>query len=297
MKFVISLFISSIFSIFLIAAELQYANMGILNDGIANTKGKDYSVAFEILIRKISAKNDMTGKMTSYDKATDIVHDFIVHKLDYIMINPYYLLENENRLIKNTAVFWSVRKAKDKFEKMLVLVGRNKGINKISDLKNKTVALKEDNYMGKVVLDKALLESSVHHSYKHYIKNIQTVKTHSRAILQLYFGKIDAAIVPKYTYDLMCEMNPAVKKRVKVIYETKSLFMPIVCMVNKKTKHQIINDMKTGAASFPYTKNGRNVLALFKMTHLDIFKDEELKVLRNYYHEYKTLEKKYGKQQ
>lgn len=296
MKFIILLFVNIILLISLHAQEFYYVNMGVLNDGIANTKGKDYSVAFKVLIREISAKNSMKGKITSYDKPTDIVHDFLVHKLDYIMINPYYLLENEDQLIKNTAVFWSVRKATDKFEKMLVLVGKNRGINKISDLRDKNVTLKDDNYMGKIILDKVLLESSAHHSYKRYIKSIQGVKTHSRAILQLYFGKTDTVIVPKYAYELMCEMNPAVKKRVKIIYETKSFFMPIVCMVNKKTKPQIIDNMKRGAASFPYTKNGRNVLALFKMTNLDIFKAEELKELRGYYHEYQMLKKKYGDQ-
>ena len=56
MKFVISLFFSTVLFVSLYATELEYAHMGILNDGIANTKGKDYSVAFEILIREISAK-------------------------------------------------------------------------------------------------------------------------------------------------------------------------------------------------------------------------------------------------
>lgn len=294
MKLILSFMLLGAFVVYPVSAQMNYANMGVLTNGISNTKSKDYSVAFEILIREIAAKQNMTGKMISYNRSGKIVHDFLLHKLDYIMINPYYFLKYHNSLEKDVAVYWSVRKADSKFEQMIVLVNKDKFHGKLSALKDKRVSMKDDNYMGRVVLDKALLESDVHHSYHNYIKELSSVKTHSRAILQLYFEKTDAAVVPKYAYDLMREMNPAIEKKLKIIYRTDSIFVPFMTMINKKTSPEIITTIIKGSASLPYTQNGKNILTLLKMRGLDKLMYKELSGLINYYDEYKELQKRYG---
>lgn len=294
MKSVLSFLVFGIFVSSLFALQPIEGNMGVLTDGISNTKDKDYSVAFNILINRVSAKNAIGGEMKSYDNADKMINDFLQHKLDYIMMNPYYFLKNQKRLNKQVAFYWSVRKYKKKFEKMLILAPKDKEIKNVMDLRDKDIMLKDDNFMGKVVLDKALLMSEKHHGYKEYIHSFIPVKTHSRAILQLYFGKTDAAIVPQYAYEFMCEMNPAVEKKVKIIYKTEAIFMPILSMVHSKTPSELIERMKITSKSLHTTEDGKNVLSLFKMTDLDALEYEELQKLREYYEEYEKLQKEYG---
>jgi ABC-type phosphate/phosphonate transport system substrate-binding protein len=294
MKSVLSFLVLGIFISSLFAIEPVNGNMGLLRDGIAGTQKKDYAIAFDILLRRISTKKAMIGTLNYYDEIDAIMDDFLAHKLDYIMLNPYFFLENQKKLQGKVSLYGSVRKYKNKFEKMFIVVAKDSDINDITDLKAKKIMLKDDNYMGKVVLNKALLESKIHQSYIGYIDKIITVNTHSRALLQLYFAKTDAAIIPQYAYDLMCDMNPAVKKRTKIIYKTDALFMPIMSLMHIKSSPVLVARVKETAKSFHQSAEGQNLLDLFKMTNLDTLEYEELQKLREYYDEYKKLQKKYG---
>ena len=72
--------------------------MGVLTDGIADAKQKDYSIAFKILINKISGTQDIVGKLRYYDSEEVIIEDFITHRVDYIVINPLFYLKNQTKL-------------------------------------------------------------------------------------------------------------------------------------------------------------------------------------------------------
>jgi ABC-type phosphate/phosphonate transport system substrate-binding protein len=294
MKLAFSFVLIGFFIVFSVnAQEMIYGKMGVLAHGISNTKSKDYRVAFKILVGEIGKKEHLIGEIKNYTQVKNIIDDFVVHKLDYIMINPYYIVKYHKKLKGHVAVYWSERKADSKYESMIVLVRKKSGINTLSDLKNKCVSIKDDNYMAKVVLDKALLASKIHHSYKNYIKNLSMVKTNSRAILQLYFGKTDAVIVPRYTYRFMQEMNPSIKKNLKIVYKTDAIFTPIVAMVNKQSSSAIIKGIQRGTESLSHTKNGKNILVLFKMKKVDIMNDVELEKLIAYYEKYRKLKRAY----
>jgi ABC-type phosphate/phosphonate transport system substrate-binding protein len=276
------------------AQEPMLGSMGVLTDGISDTKKKDNIIAFTILIYRVGYKNNMEGDLKYYDFEKNIIKDYLDNKMNYILINPYFYLKNKKILDNITAFYWSVRKYKSKFQKMVILTQKDSGIDKIDDLKNKTVIVKTDNYMGEIVLDRSILESK-HISKKKYIKDMKYTTKHSTAILKTYFSKADAAIVPFYAFKLVSEMNPMVKNRLKIIYETDELFMPVISLINKSTSNQIIQTMKKTSKKLHLTKEGRNIFTLFKMTSIDELEPKDLDPLNKYYEEYINLKNKYGR--
>ncbi len=292
MKIIFSFLFFLIMSTNIFASTLLHGNMGILTDGVVNVKNKDYAIVFHILLNRIILEENMMGNVLYYDEAKEIIDDFLTYKVDYILLNPYYYLKNQKKLNSNIAFYWSVRKYTEKFQKMLILVKKDSNINNIGDLKDKTIMLQSANQMGKVLLDKLVLEKE-HISSKNYVKDIQELTYHSTAILKTFFGKTDATIVPKYAYDLVCEMNPSVKKLLKIIYETKPIFTPILCLIHKKTSTAMIQRMQKVSKKFHTTVDGKNILALFKMKQLDVITIKELDPLINFYKEYESLYKKY----
>lgn len=266
--------------------------MGILRNGIANANDGEYGIIFRLLIEKLSANENIRSELKFYNKEEDIVDAFVNNNLDYIALNPIYYLKYQEVLDPLVTYYWSLRKYKQKFQQMVIIVHENGKIHSLKDLKNKTVMLQKNNSMGKIVLDKALLEE-VHHPYGKYIKELSLVDTDLSAVLKVYFHKSDAALVSQSAYDVICEMNPAIKNSFKEIYHTQYLFMPVLSLVNKQTSSVLLPKMKNILQNLHHNSTGKNMFELIKMRELDILTPEDLEPLKNYYMEYLLLQKKY----
>jgi len=277
----------------LLATEVVTGNMAILTDGIAEAKQKDASIIFNIMTDKIISTENVKGKIFYYDNEKKIIKDFVHHKIDYLMINPLVYLQNQKILDKNAIHFWSIRRFQQQYQKMIIIVRKHAHINNVSDLQDKTVAIKEDNYLGEIVLKKALYESK-HLPTNRYINNFVFLSRDSTAILKTFFGKSDAAIVPAAAFDIVCEMNPKVKKNLKVIYTTERIFMPIISMMNKNSNELLVLKISKLSKNMNDTPDGQSMFAFFKIHGIDIIKPRELKSLKKYYLEYIILKKKYG---
>jgi len=291
MYFFKSLFILLI-SISLYSEELVDGKMGILTNGITNASNKEYGILFGILLEKLSANEDVKSKLKYYEDEKLILNEFIEHKLDYVAVNPIYYLKNQNLLDPYVKYYWSLRKYESKFQKMILVVRKDSKINSIKDLKQKRVKLEKNNFMGKLVLDKVVLEKT-HIRYKHYIKSLDYTNTDLSAVLQVYFKKSDVAIIPQSAYDLICEMNPAIHKSIKVIYDTKHIFMPILSLVNNQSSKMLFPKMKKIFDNIHKSSAGKNFFELIKMKNVDVISQKDLEPLKKYYEEYIILKNKY----
>ena len=277
----------------LFAANVITGSMAILTDGIAEAKQKDASIIFDIMTDKIISTENVKGKISYYNDENKVIKDFVDHKIDYLMINPLIYLTNQKILDKNAIHFWSIRRFGKQYQKLIIIVKKDSKIDNISDLKNKTVAIKEDNYLGEIVLKKALYESK-HLSSNGYIENFIFLSRDSTAILKTFFGKSDAAIVPAAAFEIVCEMNPKVKKNLKVIYATDRIFMPIISMMNIHSNKILISKISKLSKNMNDTPDGQSMFAFFKIQGIDEIKPKELERLKKYYKEYFILKHKYG---
>jgi phosphonate transport system substrate-binding protein len=293
MKYIFSFITLSILILNLYAIDKIEGKMGVLTDGLVDAVHKDYSIAFNTLIHRISDDINVHGHLKYYDSEEEILKDFLENNLDYMVINPIYYLKNQKELDMDILSYWSVRKYKTKFQKMVIVVRKDSGINTVNDLKDKTVMLKNDNYMGKISLDKAILESK-HISSDTYIKDFYYVSRDSTAVLKTFFSKVDASIVSQSAFDIVADMNPAVNKSLKIIYKTDSIFIPMLSIINKNISLELMKKLKKVLENFHLSVDGKNILTLFKMNRLDILEYKELDDLRKYYTHYIYLKKKYG---
>jgi len=283
-----------VFSSSLFASEMVNGKMGILTDGITHASDRDYGIIFNLLLEKLSAQENIKSHLSYYNKASFIIKDFRNHELDYMAINPIFYLQNQEVLDPLTSYFWSVRKYNEKFQKIIIVVRKGDAVSSISDLKDKKVLIKKNNYIGELVLDKAILEKAQVPS-RYYIKKLEHVKSDLAAVLKVYFHQGDVALISENAFDLISEMNPAIKKNLVSIYHTENLFMPIISLVHIKTSPQLLPKMKNILKHIHLSREGKNVFDFIKMQEIDILDKKELIPLKNYYNEYLILQEKYGK--
>lgn len=277
----------------LYAQELKgKAIMGYLVDGMDDIKYKDARIAFSLWIKELSVEENLEVSINYYDTEDEILQGYKSLDFEYLALNPYFYLKNYQSLDVVSKEYWIVTKTEKKFEDRVLFVKKGSNIKSIKDLKNKNIMVRNDDYLGRIFLDKESLEN-MHVSSKKHLGEITSTKRYSTAILKTYFSKTDACIVPSYAFELVKEMNPAVAKQLVPIAQTSDVFIPFIGMFHKHTQKLMMEAFGRSVKVLDKTPRGQNILALFKMYGMRKIAFEDFKPLKEYYEEYLDLKKRY----
>lgn len=269
------------------------AKIAFLTDGISDIKYKDTRIAFTMWFNDFAKLDNLHVSIEFVNNKNDLIKDFLEGKYELIGLNSFYYYENHTKIDPLIKEFWSIQRGEYLHEKNLILAHKDSRIKKLSDLHSKKLVIRKGNYMGRLFLDKELLENLQTDSYKH-LKSIYTTNKHSTAILNTFFKKADACVVPEYSFNLLKEMNPALGKDLVVIKESERIFVPVLTVTHTKTKDNMLHIYAKHASSLNSTSRGQNILNLFKMQGIYKIEKEELEPLKKYYQKYLILKKKYG---
>jgi ABC-type phosphate/phosphonate transport system substrate-binding protein len=270
----------------------QKGHMGYLLDGLHDVKHKDAKLAFSLWVDELAAEEEIDVGIKYYEDAQELSDAYESSNIDYITINPYFLLKNKAVFYDKSQEFWMVQKAEEQFEEYLILVRADAKIESIKDLKNKTVFARSDDYMGRLILDMQILKVA-HLNASEYLLSLENIDKFSTAILKTYFGKADACIVPSYVFAMVQEMNPDVGKKLKVLHRSEKIFMPVLGAFHNKTSQIMLEKFAHNALTLEESARGQNILNLFKMKKMVRIKPKNLEPLFAYYNEYMALKQKY----
>lgn len=284
--------ILSLFFVAVQAKEMRSANMGFLTDGMNDIKYKDARIAFSMWLEDLATKEYIDVDIMYYDSSAKIIEDFTNAKLNYIALNSIFYLNNQTIIDNAGQEFWTMHKGKKQLESYIILVRDDSSIKTLQDLKNKTVVTREGNYLGKMYLDTELLKVRHQDSTDYIATYIETAKF-STALLNTFFGKSDACIVPRYAMNIASEMNPAIKKRLRIIKESEEIFFPQLAIFHKSIEKNLINDFRLNVRTLKESARGRSILSLFKMENIRMISKEKIIPMKKYYNDYLTLRKKY----
>lgn len=278
------------------AQEHRYeGKLGYLTDGMQYLRERDTRLAFELWIDELAHDEQIGTTIDYYDHGDEVIEAFREFRCDLLGVNPIFYLRDPGRVDAFGKAYWVVQKGPHLYEKMVVLVRRDSGIGAAADLKGRSVIIRDDNYMGRVFLDKVLLEAEGV-GVEGFVREVVSVKKHSSAILKTFFGGSDACVVPEYVLDTAAEMNPALKRDLVVLARSPRVFMPILGVFHLRTPDWVIEAFTRNARKLENTPRGQNILDLFKMKRMVRILYEDLEPLKTYYREYEALRARYGRQ-
>ncbi|QSZ40996.1 PhnD/SsuA/transferrin family substrate-binding protein [Sulfurimonas aquatica] len=270
------------------------ATMGYLVEGLHDIKFKDARIAFSLWIKELSINEDMDVGIKYYENEEECIEDFESASFEYLALNAYFYLKHQSRIDANAKEYWVATKSEKRFTNRVILVNKKSGIKSLKDLKNRTVMSREDDYLGRLVLDKELLEELGADSSSFFKSSLKSAKS-STAILKVYFSTVDACVVPEYMFKFMQEMNPKLSSELSVLKRTPDIFLPVMAVFHKTTPTSSIDSFHRNVATLESTPRGQNILALFKMHKMRVVDVKEFDGLREYYQEYLHLSKAYKK--
>jgi hypothetical protein len=145
-----------------------------------------------------------------------------------------------------------------------------------------------------MVLSLQWLESMLYkHAKGNKINKPELVENFSKAILQVFFRQADAALVTREAFDLACELNPQLRKDIKVLYESQPFISGFFLIlqppdsIHYKVLEEIILDVGK-------TPGGQQVLTVYQSTGIEKYPatvlDDTVKFLKTY----KQLKEKTG---
>lgn len=276
------------------AQEQKYGQVGYLKDGMDDIKYKDARIAFSMWTEDLAKKNNILVNIAYYDHSEQILNDFSNSKLDYIALNPIFYLRSQEKIDSSVKEYWIVEQGDKEFESYIVLVRNDSKIKSLKDLKGKVVSTRNDNYVGKMFLDAEMLKE-LHVESKKVIKGYLNTPKFSTAVLKTFFKKADACIVPEYTFNFLCEMNPALKKEMRIVKQSEEIFYPLIAIFHQNTDKKLLEGFKKNLNGLKDTVRGKNIFDLFKMKTMRRASTEEMLPLNEYYKNYLKLKRDYVK--
>ncbi len=224
-----------------------------------------------------------------FDSMEDLRDAFSNGQLDMILAPPLLI----NKYFKPEELgdgFVGVL-AETQHEALILLARTDKNINTIKDIRGKRLAMINNDELAEVFIDTLVLKDQ-HKSYKKMNLSIQFQKKIDRIVLDVYFDKADIGVVFTSSYNLMVEMNPDIKNKVKILKE-----YPIKARNFSFFRHDYpyIKEFTEAGIDFPNMTRGKQLLDVFKTSAIDYCKVEDLVVFKTFYNEYLQLKKAYDK--
>jgi phosphonate transport system substrate-binding protein len=103
----------------------------------------------------------------------------------------------------------------------------------------------------------------------------------SSVILPVFFGKTDAAVVKRYGWETMKEMNPQLAVQLQILTNSISLPDAVICLTQDTREHPFRDDLIRGTAELHADPQGQQILLLFKTDKMVPFQPQHLDGVRD----------------
>lgn len=124
-----------------------------------------------------------------------------------------------------------------------------------------------------------------------FFKTVKEVEKPSAAVLPVFFGQADAAIVTSRAFETMAELNPQLSRQLKTLARSPGLVAALVC-VRKDLFRTLHAEFEEFEAKFNSDLASKQVLSLFRMDNIERFKPSYLVETERLFAEHRKL--KYG---
>jgi len=256
---------------------------------IAKVSNKDVQIAIRKILQTGSQKSGINLQEEFPKSISNIIDSFINGKYALITLNTYDVLQNYEKISPYIGKIWSIAKKKRSPEmRYLLLVKKRDPIESSVLHRGARVAMLNFDYMQNIYLESYLLEN-YHQSSKEFFKKLSFYSSSSQVILKLFFSKVDACVISEHAYNIAVELNPQLKKHIKILASSKKIFPSVGLTISRKGDREIAKLYDTFSRDKNDIKTLSNVLMLYKAEAIVPFSQEKMDRLYAFYKHYHAL--------
>ncbi|MBK7498549.1 MAG: PhnD/SsuA/transferrin family substrate-binding protein [Ignavibacteriales bacterium] len=241
-----------------------------------NTKTEDAIALTKIFTEKVKKKNGIE------DEAEIVICKNDEELIDATKTNFDFVLSTTVALVRLLKIGnvkpVLVNQTQGSYGFVYYLVTRkDKNINHLSDLKNRklNILARSDGQTPSLWLEKILRDNKLPVKNR-FFEEITFDYKPTNILLPVFFNKLDAAVITKESFDVMCELNPNIKKDLNILATSKTLLFGVLSFDTKsknKEREKFIYDILT---TMENDADGRQFLSLFSLDKIIPYKEEYL---------------------
>ena len=281
-----------LFLLFLFSSlESEVLNFNIAMSTKTFFKDKKFSnLVIKVIESSFNNKySDVKIHILPYSSEKKIISDFFNEKIELIILSPEFFFKEEQRLKKNISKKWTVRINNEKYEQYYLITHKDSNAS-IKNIKNYTVNFRDGVFSAEKWFESLVYEEH-NKSYLRVITKRVYFKKRSKLIYQAFFKKNIVSVVTKNDFDILLEINPQLKKNIKILEKSQKIYLSLLGFsskkMNKKREETIFNHV-TNIDSIMSNEHYKSITSLSKVYLLN---DKDLNELRIFYKKYEAYEK------
>jgi ABC-type phosphate/phosphonate transport system substrate-binding protein len=207
--------------------------------------------------------------------------------VDIVILLPQEFIEIRNK-VPLEPVFSSAI-SRGVYEEFILLVRKDQGIEKLSDLRGKRL-LVETGQRGTIPafwLDILLTREKLPEG-KEFFSSVREANRISQAVLPVFFRQADACLASRYAFETMSELNPQVGKELKAIATSPGFLTGVICF-RRDFYAQFKDHLDDSLKSLHIDSQGRQILTLFRINQLIPFEHSHLETVEALLKEHQGL--------
>ncbi|MBV2120323.1 MAG: phosphate/phosphite/phosphonate ABC transporter substrate-binding protein [Candidatus Thiodiazotropha sp. (ex Ctena orbiculata)] len=200
---------------------------GISKDTLYDISEADAKIAFTLVLNDILKESGEVVALDVFQNKAEVQKSLLKGDVDAVFTNTLQYLELEEYLHPDgTYVIQHGPHLKPKF---YLIAKRNAGTDNLSDLRGRKIAIPKGYAVGNMYLDVLLMRHN-HDASKEFFSAIRETSESNDALIDLFFGKVDAALVTDFSYEVACELNPQMRKQLNIIQVSEPLIHQVVAV-------------------------------------------------------------------
>ncbi len=256
--------------------------VGGSSDGGHDSSVTDIEIGIKLIFNEMLANSDESFEIKLYDSNDQVIKDFNTGKLQALFVSSLTFLEMED-MIHPSGRYVVQFGPTLKQRYMLLVRVEHQDIN-LSELRGKKLCVATGHALGRQFLDVALLKQGLPVS-DDFFSEIRIVEEVNTAVVDLFFGKADAALVPEFSFELARELNPQISSSIAALATSEPMVNMVVGM-RRDFPQQRLDKIEPLLLDISYSARLKRLLKTLRITgfyHLDEDTLEEVKALNNSY--------------
>jgi len=249
-----TILLTILLSIPLLSAEVLH--FGYDTEQFVRYNKKDTILAISIWLDEIAAGTGYDIDAISYDDVREMVRDLKAKKLDFVTTSALNFVRFFDK--DDLADGFSGSDSESGVHDLMLIVKAEASTGSWQWLSEAKVYGLEGSEISKLYFRQCLWENAV----EDHVRWIET-KNYQQALLKLFFRQGDAAIVTKKAFSLAVEMNPQMKRRLRV-FDVSPLSDATPSFFRKGVDQKMVHAITKAAIALPKSVRGEQLLEVFR---------------------------------
>jgi ABC-type phosphate/phosphonate transport system substrate-binding protein len=288
---------SLIILVMLLGSDFCYGEEKIIriafsNSTISDANLKDAKLAMEIWSKSLAAKMGFEYRTeVKFFKDLATLHGAVKSgEVDFVQFDSFDYVRWPHRNIVEPILVGD--KNGTPLEKFYIIVHKESGIRSLAMLKNRKIIIERGNKAGIPLIwfDTALLREGLPLA-RRFCSSVHLEDNPSRSVLPVYFRQADACVVTDRAYNTMSELNPGFSSKLAILLESPAFIIGFFC-ARKGTDEYMRQSFIESGLSLEKEVEGRQILTLFRLDRVSLYKSGYISTTEKLSREYETLMRK-----